>query len=161
MNIVEKVAIVVIVGSIVIGSAFGIFVTSNTTKNQQLAIDAIVIAAQVPTTCGNIPANFTNWVQLHVSANQTNLQLVSLTVVTPAPIITLIIPLNSTSFAYVYYHRFNATLEDISVPMPDYWKPGQGVDLSVSYYYSGANPTAETVYTIGDRPVTSNATLSC
>lgn len=161
MNVVEKVAIVVIVGSIVIGSAFGIFVTSNTTKNHQLAIDATVISTQMSTTCGSIPANFTNWVQLHVSANQTNLQLVSLIVITPAPSITLTMPLNSTSSAYVYYHRFNATSEDISVPMPNYWKPGQGVDLSVTYYYNGLNPTAVTVYTIGDRPVTSNANLTC
>ncbi len=161
MNVVEKVAIVVIVGSIVIGSVFGLIVTSNTTKNHQLAIDAIVISTDAPTTCGNVPANFTNWAQLHVSGNQTNLQLVSLTVVTPAPSFTLIIPLNSTSSAYVYYHRFNATQEDISVPLPNYWKPGSDVDLTVSYYYNGVNPTAETAYTIGTRSVTSNATLTC
>jgi hypothetical protein len=161
LNVVSKVAIIVIVGSIVIGSAFGIFVTSNTTKNHSIAIDAMVISTPSPTTCGKIPANFTNWVQLYVFANQTDLQLISLTVVTPTPSISLQLPLNSTQSAYVYYHRYNVTQEDITVPLPNYWKPGDDLDLSVNYYYIGPNPTAQTVFTIGSRPITANATLSC
>lgn len=160
MNSIKKIALVIIVGSIVIGSAFGLITTSNSTTNHQISIDASVITTKVPTTCGSIPANFSNWVQLHVKANQTDLQLVSLIVVTPPPSISLTMPLNQSSSAYVYYHRFNSTQEDVSVPMPDYWKPGQDVYLSVNYYYNGPNPTAETVYTIGARAVNST-TLSC
>jgi hypothetical protein len=160
LDSIKKVAIAVILVSVVIGSGFGLIASSSTPKNQQISIRATVIDSKFPVSCPDIPANFSDWVQLRVYANETNLFLVSMTALTARPAITLTITLNENESSYVYYHRNNNTLETLSVPILPYWSVGEDIDLSVTYYYGGANPSAPTVYTIPSIPVTSG-NLTC
>lgn len=160
MNSFKWAAIAIILASLVIGSTFGLIASSNPTRNRNIMVTADIVSSDMPTSCHGIPADFTNWVQLHVHANQTGLNLVSLTALTPLPSISITISLNDSSSLYVYYHHYNETYEMVTVPIPNYWKPGQDVDLSVNYYYSGLNPTPPTDYTIGAVLVNST-TLSC
>lgn len=150
-----------IVASVVIGSAFGLIATSTTTKYHEISISASVLSTGVPVGCPPIPSNFSSWAQLDVNANQTDLNLVSLTALTALPSISLTISLNETSSTYVYYHKYNITMETVTVPLPDYWKPGQDVDLTVNYYYSGANPTPPQDYPVGPVKVVGTTGLAC
>lgn len=148
MDSVKKVAIAVILVSVVIGSAFGLIASSNTPKNQQITISASVISSKFPVSCPNIPGNYSNWVQLRVNGNQTNLVLESMTALTPHPSISLTISLNENESSFVYYHRNSSSIETLSVPIVPYWTIGEDVDLSVTYFYGGNNPSGPTVDTI-------------
>lgn len=158
MDTVKKVALIVVVASIVVGSAFGLFASSGTHTSRAISIRASAITLNSPMSCPAVPANFSTWIQLGVYANRTNLMLVSLTVIGASPSITLNMDLNKT--AYAYYHAYNDTYETISIPMPQYWSPGTDVDVSVTYYYTDLNPTAPTAYAIGYIPV-ENGNLTC
>jgi hypothetical protein len=145
---IKKVAIAVILISVVIGSVFGLLASSTTPKSQQILITAKLISLKTLATCPSIPENYSDWVQLQVYANQTNLVLESLTALTPRPYISLTITLNSNESSFVYYHRNNSTLETVSIPIVPYWTVGEVVDLSVTYYYGGNNPSGPTVFTV-------------
>jgi hypothetical protein len=160
LNSIKKIAIVVILVSVVIGSAFGLIASSSTPKNQQVSITARVISLNDDASCPNVPGNYSNWVQLQVNGNQTNLVLESLTALTPKPDISLTISLNSNESSFVYYDRNNSTSETISVPGLPYWAIGEDVDLTVTYYYGGTNPSGPTVLTVGSIPVKSG-NLTC
>jgi len=157
---IKKIALVVIVASIVIGSAFGLLASSTTPKNQQFLISATIVSLEKESSCPNIPANFTIWTELHVHANETNLILVSLTALTTNPTISLTITLDSNKSAYVFYRQVNSTYENIFVPLPNYYPVGTDIILSANYYYGGDNPTTPVQYAIGAIPVR-NGTLSC
>jgi hypothetical protein len=160
VNLIRKIAIIVILISVAIGSAFGLIASSSTPRNQQVKISATIISLSVPASCPNVPKNYSNWIQLYVYGNQTNLVLESLTALTPKPDISLTISLNSNESSFVYYRKDNNTQETVSVPGLPFWSIGEDVDLSVTYYYTGANPNSPTVFTVGSIPVKSG-NLTC
>ncbi len=160
MDPIKKVAIAVIVASLVIGSAFGLITSSSTPTNQKFLITANVILTKSPTSCPNMPTNYTEWAVLHVYANQTNLFLVSMTGLTAKPSLSVTITLDENESSYVYYRQDNITSETVYVPLPDYWSIGEDVILSATYYYGGINPTSPIDYGIGAIPV-DDGTVSC
>jgi hypothetical protein len=156
----RKIAIAVLLFAVAIGSAFGLIASSSTPRNQQVQITASIISLKNPAACPDIPVNSTNWIELNVYGNQTNLVLESLTALTPKPDISLTMSLNANESSYVYYHTRSLTEETVSVPGLAFWNIGEDVDLTVTYYYGGSNPSGPTVFTVGSVPVKSG-NLTC
>ena len=139
MERIKQVALVVIVGALVVGATFGLLASSTNSSNQTVTMSASIIQTRYPISCGQIPANFSNWVRVNIYANQTFLNLISLTTLTSNPSISLDMALNKT--AYVFVQEYNRTFETVTVPLPDYWPPGTNVVVSVNYYYTGFTPS--------------------
>lgn len=143
MEKIKKLALVVIIISIIIGSAFGLLASSNEAPNRVVRITANAFQTRSAFSCGGIPANFSNWMILQIHANQTFLNLISITALSSAPSITIDMDLNKTS--YVFYHTYNTTFETLTVPLPAYWPVGEDLEVSVNYYYTGSTPIADNV----------------
>ncbi len=142
-----KIAIVVIVSSILIGSMLGLLVRSDQPPNQVFSFGAEITHTPSPIGCPGIPQNYSNWLEILVMGNRTGMNFV-LTTVFSSSQIRIDLPLNKSSFAF--YNAVNSTFEKIDVPLPNYFNSGESPEISVNYYITGY---AITTYVIGPTPI--------
>jgi len=148
LNNIKKIALVVIVISIVFGSVLGLLVQSDTPPGRAPTFSASIIHTSTAQACQQIPRNFSNWLVLTIDGNRSGLNFISATIYSSSSNIRLQMPLNTTAFAYI--KSANATFETMIVPLPNYWVPGDNLVISLSYYVAGFTPIT---YDIGPVPV--------
>ncbi len=159
MNTVKKIALLVVIFSIAVGSVFGFLVRSGaggTGQRVSFAASSFYVPGEY--SCSPILGNYSDWLQLYVIGNRTSLNLNTVTIYDSDARITLTMPLNSTASAYVSYDPINDTFEALSLPLPSYWGPNVGLDISLSYYFSGNTPQT---YSIGTTPIFQKSSITC
>lgn len=138
-----KIAIAVVIISIVLGTAAGLLVQENQPRDQVFTFKANGVHTSSPVGCPNIPQNFTNWLQILVIGNRTGINFLSTEVFSQSPPIQLNLPLNETAFAYS--NPVNSTLEKIDVPIAGYFDAGENIEVSVNYFITGYTPASFTI----------------
>ncbi len=145
-----KIAIVVVIISIVLGTVAGLLVQENQPRDQVFTFKANGVHTSSTVGCPNIPQNFSNWLQILVIGNRTGINFLSTEVFSQSQI-QLNLPLNQTAFAY--YNPINSTLEKIDVPLAGYFDAGETIEVTVNYFITGYTPAT---FTIGKTAIISS-----
>jgi hypothetical protein len=148
-------AIVVVVASISIGTALGLFVQTDQPKGQVYSFAADAVQTADPTECGTIPKNYSEWLSIYVIGNRTAMSFASVSVYDPGDRITIDLPLNGS--ANVAYRPMNSSFEAIIVPLPQYFNPSDVLSLGISYSISTYPSQSQT---LTDIPIT-RGNLTC
>ncbi len=133
----KTLAIIVLVASVIVGSAFGLLVNSVSPPGQVFAIKVVTVHTYPALSCQTIPGEYANWMVIEVLQNRTGINFVSVTALYQN--FRTDSPLNGT--AYAYYHSVNSTYETITVPMAGYFAVGENIVIAISYYIVGYSPT--------------------
>jgi hypothetical protein len=125
--------------SVVVGATVAVFSPTDQPTNQPPTFTATPINTNERVGCPGIPGNFSIWLVIGVEGNRSNTNLISTTVYNPNNI-RIDLQLNASSTAYVHYVVSNSTYERIDVPLPNYWSPGDIMDVGITYQIRGFNP---------------------
>jgi len=124
-------AIVVIVGSIALGTSLGLLVRTSQDSDQAYSFVGIAVETPKPIQCGTIPDNFSEWLEINVIGNRTSMSFQSVTVFDTGQESRADLPLNQT--ALTEYRATNSTFETIIVPLPSFFDTGDVLSASVTY----------------------------
>jgi hypothetical protein len=128
----------VIVASLGLGTALGLFIKTSQDSDQVYSFRAEAIQTPAAIQCGTIPRNFTKWLEIDVIGNRTGMGFQSVTVFDTGQQSSGYLPLNQTALAE--YKPVNTTLEAIIVPLPSYFDTGDTISATVSYTISTFAP---------------------
>ncbi len=137
----KKIALGVVAFSVIIGSVFGVLVQPEKPLSQIFSFTDQAVQTATPSSCGQIPQNYTDWLEINVLGNRTGINFQRVDVFGEGTDITLTIPLNLT--AYAFFHPMNGSLEILYVPLPNYWSLGINLEVAVSYYITGYTPATQ------------------
>jgi hypothetical protein len=137
------VVIIVVVGSLSLGTALGLFIKTSQDSDQVYSFSAYAIQTPTAIQCGTIPRNFTKWLVLDVIGNRTGMNFQSVTVFDTGQESSGYLPLNQTALAE--YKVTNSTLETIIVPLPSYFDTGDVISATVTYSINSFTPQTQAI----------------
>ncbi|MDA4111477.1 MAG: hypothetical protein OK439_02990 [Thaumarchaeota archaeon] len=143
MKLITILVIVVIVGSLGLGTALGLFIKTAQDSDQVYTFSASAIQTPTPIQCGTIPRNFTKWFEINVIGNRTEMSFQSVTVFDTGQQSSSFLPLNQTALAE--YKATNSTFESIIVPLPSFFDTGDVLSASMSYSLNSFAPETQTL----------------
>ncbi len=155
MTRIKLLAIAMFVFSIALGAAFGLVIPNDQPPNQIYSFASEAVHTSSAVECNPLPKNYSNWLEISVIGNRTGMNFQSVTVYSAGYNIRIDLPLNRTSFAM--YKVTNSTFETIFVGLPDYFNPGDVVQLSITYFISGYAPQS---YILRESPLL-NGQINC
>jgi len=133
--------LVVIVGSLSLGTALGLFIKTSQDSDQVYSFSASAIQTPGAIQCGTIPRNFTKWLEIDVIGNRTEMNFQSVTVFDTGQQSSSYLPLNQTALAE--YKATNSTFETIIVPLPSFFDTGDVLSASVTYSINSFTPQTQ------------------
>jgi hypothetical protein len=135
--------IVVLVGSLGLGTALGLFIKTSQDSDQVYSFRAEAIQTPTAIQCGTIPRNFSKWLEIDVIGNRTGMAFQSVTVFDIGQQSSGYLPLNQTALAE--YLSTNTTLEAIIVPLPSYFDTGDTISATVTYTINSFTPQSDSL----------------
>jgi hypothetical protein len=124
-------AIVVVMGSLALGTALGLLVRTSQDSDQVYSFTANAVETPKPIQCGTIPNNFSEWLEINVIGNRTAMSFQSVTIFDTGQESRADLPLNQTALAE--YLATNSTVETIVVPLPSFFDTGDVLSASLTY----------------------------
>jgi hypothetical protein len=135
--------IFVIVASLGLGTALGLFIKTSQDSDQVYSFRASAIQTPTAVQCGTIPRNFTKWLEVDIVGNRTGMNFQSVTVFDTGQQSSGYLPLNQTALAE--YKPTNTSLEAIIVPLPSYFDTGDTISATVSYTIDSFTPQSQSL----------------
>ncbi len=143
MKLFSILVIFVIVASVGLGTALGLFIKTGQDLDQVYSFSASAVQTPTAIQCGTIPRNFTKWLVIGVIGNRTGMDFQSVTVFDTGQQSSGYLPLNQTALAE--YKVTNSTFETIIVPLPSYFDTGDTISATISYTLSSLTPQSNSM----------------
>lgn len=132
--------------AVILGSSFGLLISSNQSQDLTPAFVAYATRTPSPVACSTIPDTYSNWLGINVVGNRTGMSFQLITIYATGMNIRVDIPLNGTAFAE--YKVTNSTFETIIVPLPGYFSQGNVLTLELTYAIAGYSPTTSSIFDV-------------
>lgn len=155
MNKINIFAVAFLLLAVVLGTSFGLLITSDQPPDQTPTFSAFAVRTPSPVSCAAIPQTYSNWLGINVIGNRTGLSFQLVTAYATGLNIRVDVPLNGTAFAE--YRATNSTFETIMVPLPGYFGQGTVLTLELTYSVEAHPPTTTTLF---DVPIV-QGTINC
>lgn len=155
MNKINIFAIAFLLIAVVLGTSFGLLITSDQPPHETPYFSAYAVRTSNQVACGTIPQTYSNWLGINVYGNRTGVSFQLVTAYATGLNIRVDVPLNGTAFAE--YKATNSTFETIIVPLPGYFAQGTVLTLELTYSLEGHSPTTATLFGV---PIV-QGTISC